>query len=202
MSSSSSPEKGKNIAFTVMAFWLGAFIFIKRDDLLGETLREYNEACQNFDQLSMDDWIRSNPSLIKYDDSLGLFSWGNVMVCTGTQLFRELNKINASALSCVTLELIGLPLLVSILLEVGRKDASGPLKIPLAVWWLMQNFSMPIVFPLFWLPSYFFLRGNGSINPARIFASLPMALPPLIITIMIFYLEPGHPTWGSCKFFL
>ena len=200
----SDPEKAKKIACSVMSIWLSAFIYVKSDDYLGEKNREWNEACNNFDQLNMADWVKAHGDGYRsYEENWGFVSWGKVLVCTNTQLFYDLIFADASALMCITLALIALPLMVSIILEAGRKDANGLfLTIPLAFWLLIQQFSMPLAFPLFWLPSYFFARGTGSIAPARIFASLPMAALALVLTILVFYLDPRTQNWGSCVAFL
>jgi hypothetical protein len=192
-----SSEKGKSIVYTVLGFWLGAFVFIRTQDAMADRSEEWLRDCNNFTHLKMGEWLEAHPDYVKYEESWG-FHFFKVLVCMNTQLANELQENNASALICITLATIALPLIMTILLEAGRKDAVGLVKIPLACWLLIQNFGIAVAFPLVWLPSYCFMRGSGSVNPIRVYASYPMALPVLIITILVFYFTPENPLWADC----
>lgn len=157
---------------------------------------EWIAACNNAENLELSKWLQENPGIVRYEDAyeFGAFSG---LVCKQTQLLHELNESNASALSCVLLATIAVPLLMAIFLEGGRKDAGGLLRIPLATWLMAQNFGLSIIFPLVWLPSYCFSRGEkGSIHPYRIYASLPVAIPILVLTVMVFSVDTNTPLWS------
>jgi hypothetical protein len=174
---------------------LGAFTYLKTHESFSS---EWTAACSNSDNLEIEQWLQENPGLVRYQDAYE-FGAFNGLVCKQTQLMNKLNDTNASALSCIIMATVAVPLLMAILLEAGRKDAGLPLRIPLAMWLMAQNFGLSVVFPLVWLPLYCFFRGTaGSIHSFRIYATLPMAIPVLILTVLVFFLDPSTPLWSHC----
>jgi hypothetical protein len=181
------------VIVSALSVILGAHTFLKTQDNLSP---EWTAACSNSDNLEIEQWLQENPGLVRYQDAYE-FQAFHGLVCKQTQLMHELNDTNASALSCIIMATIAVPLLMAILLEAGRKDAGAPLRIPLAMWLMAQNFGLSVVFPLVWLPLYCFTRGTaGSIHSFRIYATLPMAIPALILTVLVFYLDPSTPLWS------
>ncbi|KAL3928905.1 MAG: hypothetical protein SGBAC_012440 [Bacillariaceae sp.] len=156
-------------------------------------------ACNEPTNRNMEQWVQDHPGLVSYAEQLEFGAFQG-QVCRQTQLYYHLNEYNASAIGGILAATVSMPLLMAMLLEAGRGDAGAPLKIPLIIWVLSQEFGLAVVFPLLWLPLYCFFKGENksAIHPFRVYASLPLVLPQLVLTILIFWLEPGSPGWANC----
>jgi hypothetical protein len=98
----------------------------------------------------------------------------------------------------MTTLLVAMPLSAWMTLEAGRKDAKGPIRYPLILGILMQVLGMSVVFPAVWIPSYCLGRGKGGVNLKRLYASIPMNSPGLILSVLLFTLPTDSSLWTSC----
>jgi hypothetical protein len=87
---------------------------------------------------------------------------------------------------------------VSITLEAGRRDAKGPVRYPVIMAFLCQIFGLSVIFPLLWVPSYILGRGDGGLSTARIYASIPMVVPGVVLGILILWLDADSDLWTTC----
>ncbi|CAJ1966457.1 unnamed protein product [Cylindrotheca closterium] len=189
-------EHTEMLAVATSSVIVGAFIWYQTSDTYEA---DWVQACKDPTNGNMEQWLQDHPGMVSYaeDFEFGAFSG---MVCRQTQLYYQLNEYNASAIAMMLSATTSMPLLMAMLLEAGRGDAGGALKMPLIFWILSQEFGLAVVFPLLWLPLYCAYKGEpkSAINPLRVYASLPLVLPQLVLTILIFYLNPGSSGWSNC----
>jgi hypothetical protein len=153
------------------------------------------EACMNL-EIKVEDFAEKT-GYHAYDPTWG-FGFFNVFVCLITQFLHALvEQSPAGSVAWFTTMIVFLPVNVLITLEAGRRDAKGPVRYPLIVDVLNQIFGVSVLFPLVWVPSYIWGHGEGGLSQTRIYASVPIALPRMVLSIVIFWLLPTSSSWWT-----
>jgi hypothetical protein len=185
----------KAIAFSVVSAGLGAFAFYKTQTVSSAMFEPIMAACLNL-EIKVEDFAEKT-GYHAYDPIWG-FGFFNVFVCLITQFLHALvAQSPAGAVAWFTTMIVFLPVHVLITLEAGRGDAKGPLRYPLIVDVLNQVFGVSVLFPLVWVPSYIWGHGEGGLSQTRIYASVPIAVPRLLLSIVIFWLLPTSSSWWT-----
>jgi len=186
----------KAVAVSVTSMALGAWAFVKVNEVSGPTMEPIVAACTNPD-IPLSEFAEKT-GYHAYDARFGFgaFNW---LCCLITQFLLDLVKhYPAGMLVWITTMVIALPIGVWITIEAGRKDAKGPIRYPIIVGLLYQILGISVIFPLLWVPSYCLGRGKGGVNLTRISMSVPMNLPTLLLSFALFKLPTGSSAWMSC----
>lgn len=179
-----------------MGALIGLFVYLQTKDIYDKA---WIDACNESTNGNMEQWLTDHPGLVSFAEHFEFGAFKG-LVCRQTQLFYQLNESNASAITGLLTASISMPLLMAILIEGGRGDAGAPLKLPVVMWVLSQEFGLAVVFPMLYLPLYAFYRGasKSAIHPFRVYASLPLVFPQLVLTILVFWFSPGSSSWNNC----
>jgi hypothetical protein len=186
----------KAIAYSIVSMALGVGAFYKTQSVTVPIFEPIMEACQNL-EIAPEDFA-AKTGYHRYDPTLG-FGVLNVFVCLATQFFHQLTQhAPAGTLALLTTVIVGLPMGVSITLEAGRKDAKGLVRYPIIMAFLYQIFGLSVIFPFLWVPSYILGRGEGGLSTARIYVSIPMVVPGVVLSILILWLDADSDLWTTC----
>lgn len=133
-----------------------------------------------------------------YDARMGLGAF-RVLVCLITQFLQELRGAHpAGMIAWVGLMIVGMPLAVFSTLEGGRAGARGPIRYPIVLGLLYQLLGISVVFPLVWVPAFVYGAGTGPASVRRARLSIPLCLPGILLTAVVFTADPAGATWTSC----
>jgi hypothetical protein len=186
----------KDISFCVLSMGLGAWAFLKTQEVTAPMFEPILAACQNSD-IPLSEFTEKTGYHV-YDPRWG-FGAFNIFVCLITQFLHELVQTKpAGALVWMTTMLVAVPVSVLMTIEAGRKDARGPVRYPMIVSLFYQIFGVSVIFPLVWIPSYILGRGSGGVSIARVYASIPLMLPGIVLSVLVFLLDIESALWTSC----
>jgi hypothetical protein len=175
---------------------LGAWAFLKTQEVTAPMFEPILAACQNSD-IPLSEFTEKT-GYHTYDPRWG-FGAFNIFVCLITQFLQELVQTKpAGVLAWMTTMLVAVPVSVLMTIEAGRKDAKGPVRYPMIVAFLFQILGVSVIFPLVWIPSYVLGRGSGGVSITRVYASVPLMLPPIVLSVLVFLLDTESALWTSC----
>jgi len=159
----------------------GVYAFIKTQEVSGPTFEPILEACMKYNSTE----LVQKTEYHAYEPMLG-FGVLNAFVCLITQFLYDLTAEPVGFLVWGTTMVCAIPVSVFMLVEAGRQNAVGPIRYPTFVTLMAQLLGISVMFPLVVVPSYCFGRGSGGVSSTRAMASIPLALPGLILTVLLF----------------
>jgi len=86
-----------------------------------------------------------------------------------------------------------LPLGVFMTIEGGRSGAKGPIRYPILMGIILLGMSVSI--PLLWVPAYIWGRGEGPVNPRRLYFSVVAIIPPFFLSALVFLVDTDSYLW-------
>lgn len=173
------------LSFTTISVLLGLWAFQKVNAISGPMFEPIIAACQ----LPLSEF--ESTDYHPYEPKVGLVAF-NILVCLITQFMHDLVENSPGGLLMWGLIIVvSLPIGVMGMVEAGREDVRGPVRYPVATGLLYQLFGISVMFPLVWLPGYILGRGTGGVSPTRAWASIPLTLPGLVLTTLVFTLDPS-----------
>jgi len=186
-------QAGYALASAALGFWA----FIKVNSISGPAFEPIIAACTN-PELKIEEFA-SKTGYHEYDPRVGLGAF-SILVCLITQLLFELrNTVPEGFLTWGGVIVVGLPVAAFATIGAGRAGARGPIRYPTAVGMLYQLFGVSVMFPMIWLPA--FILGEGKrgapLTMFRVFASVPLALPGIVFTAIVFLADTDSQLWTS-----
>jgi hypothetical protein len=182
----------RELTFASIAFALGAWAFVKTQEVSGPAFKPILAACTDFD-ISLADFSEKT-GYHAYEPKLGLVVMGP-FVCLITQFLYELNQTYpAGLLTWAGIVIASLPVAVLITIEAGR-SGRGPVRDPIIVSLFCQVLGISVIFPALWVPAYCFGRGQGAVSETRARASIPLLMPGLILSVLVFCLDTDSYAW-------
>jgi hypothetical protein len=186
----------RDIFYCVISSALGAYCMIADPSGLLASSEPLMASCSRND-ITPEEYASTTGYHI-YDPLWG-FGIFKGLVCFITQFLYQLTQNSpAGSLAWMTTFAISSPLSILMAVEAGRKDAKGLVRFPLIVALLYQILGISVVFPLVWIPSWILGRGTGGVNKYRTMVSVPMIFPMIILSGLIFWLDPRSSLWTSC----
>jgi len=187
----------RQVGYAFASFSLGVWAFVKVNSISGPAFEPILAACTNPEYLGED--FAEKTGYHAYDARVGLGLF-RVLVCLITQfLFELVNTFPAGFLTWAGVIVVSLPVAAFANLEAGRAGARGPLRYPVAVGLLYQCFGVSVMFPMVWLPAFVLGEGHrgAPLTAFRVFASLPLALPGIVLTALVFLTDTDSQLWTS-----
>lgn len=88
-----------------------------------------------------------------------------------------------------------LPVGILMNVEAGRSGAKGPIRYPTLIGFVSIFLAISVSFPLVWVPSFLLFGGSktGAVLPKRAYASLYLAIPGVVFTILAFRVDVPVP---------
>ena len=187
----------KQIGFALASIALGAWTFKTVNEISGPAFEPILAACSAASSQTMDEFVQET-SYHAFEPAVGLGVF-DVLVCLITQFLYELRQTHpAGLITWWGVILAAMPFGVVSVLEAGRAGAKGPIRYPLLVGLLSQLFGISVMVPLVWTPSYIYGRGQGGVSVTRAWSSVPMMLPALILTALVFTTDTDSYLWTVC----
>ena len=182
----------RQFLFAITSFALGAWAFVKVNQVSGPAFEPILEACQ----LPIDEF-EAKTDYHAYDSRVG-FGVFNILVCLITQFILELRQTYPEGVIVWGGVIVAsLPFACMATIEAGREGAKGPIRYPIILGLLYQLFGISVMMPLIWVPSYVYGAGYGAVSTTRAYASVPMAIPSTVLTIICFTANTAGSLWTT-----
>ena len=191
----------RKLAFAVPSFLLGIWAFQAVNAVSGPYFEPILEACGNPDKNSPIEEFAQKTGYHEYEPKVG-FKVFNLLVCLITQFLYELNQTHPQGVIVWGgVILVSLPVALSCTYEAGRNGSRGPIRYPVLMGLLYQLFGVSVMYPLLWVPSYIFGRAAvdspqaGIHSNLRIYYSALAIIPPVALTLVVFWADPESYLW-------
>jgi hypothetical protein len=185
----------RNVLFAAVSIALGGWTFIKVNEVSGPTFEPILAACSEYGS-SPD--FEGQTGYHAFEPAVG-FKVFNVFVCLITQFLHELRQtFPAGAFVWGGVVIVAVPFSCMATIEAGRDGAWGPVRYPILCGLLYQLFGISVMMPLVWLPSYIFGRGEGAVSTFRAILALPLNLPVLLLSLVVFVADSKSYLWTLC----
>jgi hypothetical protein len=174
--------------FSLLAFSMGAWAFIKTQEVSKEVMEPFVVGCTT---------AAEGIDLIPHEPLLG-----GTFVCIITQFLHRLTQNTpAGLITWVSTIAASFPVSVLMLAEGGRAGAGGIIRYPTLIGLMMQFLGVSVIFPLVWVPGYLLLSSSrtGPVLSRRIYIGLVITLlPATLLTFFTFTLTPASYPWTLC----
>ena len=179
-----------------VSFALGVSAFVKTQQVSSPKFEPIFETCS---KIAYDVDFGEITGYHAYEPKLGL-GFMAPFVCLITQFLFELVQTHPSGLLVLLfVNMMAVPVAVLVTVEAGRGGARGMIRYPTIFYLLCQVFGISVAFPALWIPSYCFGGGNGAVAVTRAVSSVLIALPPVILTFLLFcWLDTETYAWTFC----
>jgi hypothetical protein len=189
-------QLSRQLVFASASVALGLFAFKKVNEVSGPAFEPIIEACTD-SSIAIEDFAEKT-GYHEYEPRVGLKVF-NVLVCIITQFLFELrNTYPEGVLTWCSLMVVSLPFAIVSTLESGRGGAKGPIRYPLILGLLYQLFGISVMAPLVWVPAYIYGAGSGGLSTFRTNAAIPISLPGLLLTMIVFTADTAGKLWTTC----
>lgn len=174
---------------------VGVVCFLLTQDASSEWMNPIISTCTSgnythFERMLKDDMVPYSPE------------FGGPPVCIVTQFMNSLVSEYPGGLLtwCAVITTVSLPFSVFSAIEAGRLGAKGPVRYCTIVNFLSQNIGACIIIPALWIPSYVFggSKDGGPFCPSRPMAGVYSFVPMILLSIVIFWLDPTSVAWRHC----
>lgn len=183
----------KNILFTVVSVGLGIFAQHHKQQITGPFFEPILSACMESHD-SMADFV-AKTGYQPYEPAAGLGIFAP-MVCLVTQFMFQLRNTYPEGILTWGLAVVGVfPYMVIAIIEGGRAGAKGPIRWPVIMGIVHQLLGMSVSIPLIWVPAYIWGKGQGPVSVTRLYASVPMVLPIVVLPALVFSVDTESYLW-------
>ncbi|KAJ1621875.1 hypothetical protein T492DRAFT_1066213 [Pavlovales sp. CCMP2436] len=120
---------------------------------------------------------------------------GGQFACIVTQFIYDLSQRPAGVLVWGVIIGISFPISLALAAEAGRAGAHGPVLYPTLVMAVSQVLGISVGFPLFWIPGFAYGGASGALAPGRVWVAIALLPVAIILTLLVFVVDPASPTW-------
>lgn len=198
------PASTSAIVCSTLSFIVGAWAFVKCQEVTGPLFEPILEACTNASKgnyESMDDFVTLT-GYHAYDTRVGLVVL-EVFVCLITQFLHQLTEqAPQGLLTWGSVVVVSFPVGVLMSLEAGRQNVKGPCRWPTLMGILTQLLGISVIFPALWVPSYTYSSSSsesqGVVSSGLAKIVIFLSLPGAILSILVFCLDTDSTLWTTC----